>query len=111
MVLFPASLMHYTIPFESKEDRIVLAFDVIAKWLLQRIFEITPLVNGSIVWTIDNIDYDTDKLSDEAKAQLISIQFVDQELARLQAQTAAYQTARIGLRQSLAISTACRRYD
>jgi len=31
MVLFPASLMHYTIPFESKEDRIVLAFDVIFK--------------------------------------------------------------------------------
>ena len=31
LVLFPASLMHYTIPFESKEDRIVLAFDVILK--------------------------------------------------------------------------------
>ena len=28
MVLFPASLTHYTIPFESEEDRIVLAFDV-----------------------------------------------------------------------------------
>ena len=28
MVLFPASLMHHTIPFESKEERIVLAFDV-----------------------------------------------------------------------------------
>ena len=28
MVLFPASLMHYTIPFESEEERIVLAFDV-----------------------------------------------------------------------------------
>ena len=28
MVLFPASLMHSTIPFESEEDRIVLAFDV-----------------------------------------------------------------------------------
>ncbi len=28
MVLFPASLMHYTIPFESKEERIVLAFDM-----------------------------------------------------------------------------------
>ena len=27
--LFPASLFHYTIPFKSKEDRIVLAFDVI----------------------------------------------------------------------------------
>jgi tetratricopeptide (TPR) repeat protein len=31
MVLFPASLMHYTIPFESEEERIVLAFDVIPK--------------------------------------------------------------------------------
>ena len=27
LCLFPASLHHYTIPFESKEDRIVLAFD------------------------------------------------------------------------------------
>ena len=31
LVLFPASLLHYTIPFESKEQRIVLAFDVIPK--------------------------------------------------------------------------------
>jgi hypothetical protein len=29
--LFPASLLHYTVPFESKEDRIVLAFDVVPK--------------------------------------------------------------------------------
>ena len=29
MVLFPASLLHYTIPFESEEERIVLAFDVV----------------------------------------------------------------------------------
>ena len=43
---------------------------------------------------IDNIDYDTDTLSNEANAQLISMQFCDQELARLQAQAAAYQTAR-----------------
>jgi len=43
---------------------------------------------------IDNVDYDTDTLSNEAKAQLISMQFCDQELQRLQAQTAAYQTAR-----------------
>ena len=28
MVLFPASLMHHTIPFEAEEERIVLAFDV-----------------------------------------------------------------------------------
>ena len=31
MCLFPASLLHYTIPFESAEERIVLAFDVIPK--------------------------------------------------------------------------------
>ena len=31
LVLFPASLTHYTIPFEAEEDRIVLAFDVIKK--------------------------------------------------------------------------------
>ena len=31
LVLFPASLTHYTIPFEGEEERIVLAFDVIPK--------------------------------------------------------------------------------
>ena len=29
LCLFPASLLHYTIPFEAEEDRIVLAFDVV----------------------------------------------------------------------------------
>ena len=50
---------------------------------------------------IDNIDYDTDTLSNEAKGQLISMQFCDQELQRLQAQTAAYQTARIAYAKAL----------
>ena len=50
---------------------------------------------------IDNIEYDTDKLSDEAKAQLVSLQFCDQELQRLQAQAAAYQTARIAYAKAL----------
>ena len=31
LVLFPASLTHFTIPFEAEEERIVLAFDVIPK--------------------------------------------------------------------------------
>jgi tetratricopeptide (TPR) repeat protein len=31
MALFPASLMHHTIPFQSEEERIVLAFDVMPK--------------------------------------------------------------------------------
>ena len=43
---------------------------------------------------IDNQDYDLDTLSDEAKAQLQSLQFVDAELQRLQAQAAVLQTAR-----------------
>jgi tetratricopeptide (TPR) repeat protein len=31
LCLFPSSLLHYTIPFESEEERIVLAFDVVPK--------------------------------------------------------------------------------
>ena len=50
---------------------------------------------------IDNVDYETEKLSDEAKAQLVSIQFVDAELVRLQAQAAALQTARIAYSRAL----------
>jgi hypothetical protein len=50
---------------------------------------------------IDNVDYDLDKLTDEAKAQLASIQFCDQELQRLQAQAAAYQTARMAYAKAL----------
>lgn len=51
--------------------------------------------------TIDNKEYDLNKLSDEAKAQLVSMQFCDQELQRLQAQAAAYQTARIAYAKAL----------
>ena len=50
---------------------------------------------------IDNIDYDIDTLSDEAKAQLVSLQFCDAELQRLQAQAAVLQTARGAYSKSL----------
>jgi Family of unknown function (DUF6447) len=50
---------------------------------------------------IDNQEYDVDTLSDEAKAQVISLQFCDQEIARLQAQTAAYRTARTAYAKAL----------
>ena len=43
---------------------------------------------------IDDKDYDLDTLSQEAKDQLGSLQFVDNELARLNAQVAVYSTAR-----------------
>tara|TARA_B100000929_G_scaffold97086_1_gene76143 strand:- start:300 stop:539 length:240 start_codon:yes stop_codon:yes gene_type:complete len=44
--------------------------------------------------SIDGKEYDTDDLSEEAKAQLVSFQFVEGELARVGLQTAALQTAR-----------------
>lgn len=50
---------------------------------------------------IDNIDYDLDTLTDEAKAQLASVQFVDAELQRLNAQIAVYQTARAAYAKQL----------
>ena len=50
---------------------------------------------------IDGQQYDSEQLSAEAKAQLASIQFVDQELARLQAQAAALQTARMAYAKAL----------
>ena len=51
--------------------------------------------------TIDEKEYDLDKLSDEAKNQLVSLQFVDQELQRLNAQAAVLQTARMFYAQAL----------
>ena len=51
--------------------------------------------------TIDENEYETDDMSDEAKAQLQSLQFVDNEIAREQAKTAALQTARNAYAQAL----------
>ena len=50
---------------------------------------------------IDNMLYDIDTLSAEAKAQLQSLQFCDAELARLQAQAAVLQTARMAYSKAL----------
>ena len=50
---------------------------------------------------IDGKEYDLDKLSDEAKAQLASLQFVDAELQRLTAQSAVLQTARMAYSKAL----------
>ena len=50
---------------------------------------------------IDAKEYDVDTLSEEAKNQLASIQFVDSELARLQAKAAALQTARMAYSKAL----------
>jgi hypothetical protein len=50
---------------------------------------------------IDDREYDIDKLSNEAKSQLASLRFVDQELQRLQAKASALQTARIAYAKAL----------
>jgi len=50
---------------------------------------------------VDNKEYEIDSLSDESKAQLVSIQFVDNELQRLSNKAAALQTARLGYVKAL----------
>ena len=50
---------------------------------------------------IDERDYDLDLLSEEAKAQLGMLQFVDTELERLSKQIAILQTARMGYSKAL----------
>ncbi len=50
---------------------------------------------------IDNHDYDLDTLPEEAKKQLQMLQFVNAELARLQAQTAVLQTAHMAYSKAL----------
>ncbi len=52
-----------------------------------------PTIANAI--TIDNIDYDLDPLSDEARAQLGSLRFVDSEIQRLNNLIATLQTARM----------------
>lgn len=51
--------------------------------------------------TIDGKEYDVDSLSEESKAQLVSLRYVDSELSRLQAQAATLQTARIAYGRDL----------
>lgn len=50
---------------------------------------------------INNKTYDIDKLPAEALAQVQSLQFVDAELARLNATVAVFQTARNGYIKAL----------
>jgi hypothetical protein len=45
--------------------------------------------------------YDLDKLPEEAKGQVVSLQFVDAEIARLNAMLAVFQTARNGYLRAL----------
>ncbi len=50
---------------------------------------------------IDGKDYEFDDLSEKAKAQLLSLQFVQGELKRLEAQIAVFKTAEVGYLREL----------
>ena len=50
---------------------------------------------------IDGKEYEFETLSEEAKKQLQMMQYVDNELQRLQAQSAVLQTARISYAKAL----------
>jgi hypothetical protein len=45
--------------------------------------------------TIDDIEYNTEDLSDNGKAQLASLQFLEIQMNKLNSEIAVYQTARI----------------
>ncbi|NBR32936.1 MAG: hypothetical protein EBS87_10820 [Sphingomonadaceae bacterium] len=51
--------------------------------------------------TIDGKEYDADKLSDNVKAQLLSLQAVDRRIENLQEELAILQTARIAYGNAL----------
>ena len=51
--------------------------------------------------TIDGLAYDLDSLSDDAKAQLGSMQAVDRRIALVQEEMAILQTARMGYSKAL----------
>ena len=51
--------------------------------------------------SIDNKEYDPEPLSEEARAQVVSIQAVDRRIASLQEELAILQTARIAYSNAL----------
>ncbi|MYN44005.1 hypothetical protein GTP23_02850 [Pseudoduganella sp. FT93W] len=52
------------------------------------------LMDDELEVTVDGVSYKVADLCEEAKAQVTSLQFVDAEIADLQARLAVYQTAR-----------------
>ena len=50
---------------------------------------------------IDDVEYDSDNLSEKAKAQVVSLQFCQAEINRIKSQLAVYQTAAAGYTSAL----------
>ena len=45
-------------------------------------------------FTLDEIEYNSEDLSDNGKAQLASLQFLEVQMQKLQSEIAVYQTAK-----------------
>ena len=56
--------------------------------------------------TIDDVEYNLSDLSDNAKAQLANIQFVDAQIQQLNNEWAVADTARIGYTNALMVELA-----
>jgi hypothetical protein len=51
--------------------------------------------------TVDNIEYNTEDMSDNAKAQLASLQFLEVQMKKIKSEIAVYETAKNAYIQSL----------
>lgn len=51
--------------------------------------------------SIDGVDYSLSELSNDARAQIQSLQFVEKELAELNARLAVFSTAKIAYQNAL----------
>tara|TARA_B100000674_G_scaffold462329_1_gene442226 strand:+ start:2783 stop:2971 length:189 start_codon:yes stop_codon:yes gene_type:complete len=51
--------------------------------------------------TIEGKDYELDELSEKAKGTIVSLQFVQTEIKRLEAQLAVYKTAEVAYLRGL----------
>jgi hypothetical protein len=51
--------------------------------------------------TIDDIDYNTEDLTENGKAQLASLQFLEGQMQKIRQEMAVYQTAQVAYAQAL----------
>ena len=51
--------------------------------------------------TVDGMEYNTEDLSDNAKAQVASLQFLEAQMAKIKSEIAVYETAKSAYIQAL----------
>jgi hypothetical protein len=51
--------------------------------------------------TVDGMEYNTEDLSDNAKAQIASLKFLEAQMAKIKSEIAVYETAKSAYLQAL----------